>query len=266
MVFYEPGVEGERGEHGLPHDPLKACVMPRPIGWVTTMDADGKPNLAPYSFYNMITASPPLVQFTSNHHKPTKERKDSLANVVATGEFVVNVPSEAHRYVVNASACPLPAGYGEVDFVNKHCQGVCGTDEPLPDCHLDLAFVPSKLVKPPRVASAMIHLECKLEKIVELPSNHVGGKNVMVIGRIIGVDINDNVLVDGLIDVGKVRPLARLGYREYGFITADTAFVAPPPPPVPEGYEPPSTPAGVTKVEKKEDKASDDDAKDSAKD
>src|SRR5262245_52108109 len=120
--FYEP-----RHGHGLPHDPFKAIVAPRPIGWISTVDVDGRPNLAPYSFFNAFCESPPMVGFSSGG------RKDSQRNAEATGEFVFNLATRRQAEAMNLTSAPLPVGVSEFDAAG-------------------LTALPSRLVRPPRVA------------------------------------------------------------------------------------------------------------------
>lgn len=191
-MFYRPGIDG----HGLPHDPFKAIVAPRPIGWIATIDAEGRANLAPYSFFNAVADRPPMVMYSSNGAKPgLGEGKDSLANIRETGEFVANIVSFALRDRMNLSSGHYPAG--EDEFARA-----------------GLTPLPSRVVRPPRVGAAPAALECRAWKIVELP----GEANVMVIGEVVGVHIDDAMLADGRLDVTRYMPLARLGYRDYAAV------------------------------------------------
>jgi flavin reductase (DIM6/NTAB) family NADH-FMN oxidoreductase RutF len=191
-MFYRPGIDG----HGLPYNPFKAIVSPRPIGWISSLDAQGRANLAPYSFFNALADRPPMVMYSSNGTKPKlAEGKDSLANIRETGEFVVNIVSYALRDRMNVSSAHYPAG--EDEFARA-----------------GLTPLPSRVVRPPRVGEAPASLECRVWKIVELP----GEANVMVIGEVVGVHIDDAMLVDGRLDVTRYAPLARLGYRDYAAV------------------------------------------------
>ena len=192
-MFYQPDTP-----HGLPHDPFKACIAPRPIGWISSLAADGTPNLAPYSFFNGLSAAPPMVMYSSNGFQPHGP-KDTVTNIEATGEFVVNVATWDLREQMNASSAALAPETDE--FV-----------------HAGLTAAPSRMVKPPRVADSPIALECVHHQTVELPSDDPESRNAMVIGRVVGIYISDDVLVDGRVDVGKYRPLSRLGYMEYAVV------------------------------------------------
>ncbi|MBC8338567.1 MAG: flavin reductase family protein [Rhodospirillales bacterium] len=188
--------------HGLPHDPFKSCVVPRPIGWISTLSADGIVNLAPYSFFNALAAEPPMVMFSTNGKQPFGP-KDSLTNVEATGEFVCSMATWNLRDAMNRTSAP------EVPEINEF--DVAG-----------LEMEPSVLVKPPRVKASPIHLECLYHTTVELPCDIEGGRNAVCIGRVIGVHIRDEVLTDGKVDIARIRPLARLGYQDY--TVAETVF------------------------------------------
>ena len=196
-MFYETKTK----KHGLPYDPFKACVVPRPIGWITTLDEKGVVNLAPFSYFNAISASVPMVMFTASS-RPIYGLKDSAANALATGEFVANVATWELREQVNQSSLHVPPEVDEMKLV--------GLD---PE--------PSVLVKPPRVKQSPIHLECTVYTSLELPAGP-GHRNVMVVGEVVGIHIRDEVLTNGRVDMAKLRPIARLGYMDYAVI--DTAF------------------------------------------
>ncbi|MGG7646046.1 flavin reductase family protein [Rhodovulum sp. YNF3179] len=190
-MFYRP----EDG-HGLPHNPFNAIITPRPIGWISTRGADGSENLAPYSFFNGVAYTPPQVMFATTGAKPDRPRgKDSLANIEETGVFCVNVVEEAARDAMNATSGPY-----EKD-----------TDE------FDLAGIPRvacDTIACSRVADAPANLECKLTQVVRLE----GAANFVVFGEVTGVHLRDDCLVEGIFDVTRYRPLARMGYRDYAVI------------------------------------------------
>lgn len=183
--FYEP-----RRGHGLAHDPFKAILAPRPIGWISSVDRDGRPNLAPYSFFNGVCDAPPMLYFSTS-----AQRKDSLNNIEATGEFVVNFVGAVHAKAMNATAASVPPGVNEFELAG-------------------LEAAPSTLVKAPRVAGAIASMECKLAQIVRL--TNAAGEPVngwMTLGEVVGVHINDQYLKAGLFDTAAARPIARCGYR-----------------------------------------------------
>jgi flavin reductase (DIM6/NTAB) family NADH-FMN oxidoreductase RutF len=188
--------------HGLSFNPFKAIVAPRPIGWITTQDRDGAVNLAPFSFFNAIASDPPMVVYGANGtHEAGGGEKDSLRNVRETGEFVCNLATWELRSAMNLSSTPAPHGVDEMQAVG-------------------IATAPSRLVKPPRVAASPAHLECKLHQLVELPVDPRNGqRNVMVIGRVIGIHIDDAFVTNGRFDTARAQPIARLGYNDYAVVT-----------------------------------------------
>lgn len=191
-MFYEP-----RNSHGLRHNPFNGLVVPRPIGWISSMDKDGQVNLAPYSFFNAVSYFPPQVMFCSTSpHTVSDGPKDSVRNIQETGEFVHNLATWSLREQLNLTSIAAPHGVDEFDVAS-------------------LTKLPSALVAPPRVAESPVHLECKLIKIVDLPFTQEGGCNTVVFGEVVGVHIDDSVIVDGIVDIRKLDPIARLGYKEY---------------------------------------------------
>ena len=189
-MFYKIG-----GPHGLPHDPFKSCVVPRPIGWISTIGADGAVNLAPYSFFNAVATEPPMVMFSSNG-KQAHGTKDSVANAEATGEFVCNMATWDLRDPMSQTSRPVPPEVDEFELAGLETQ-------------------PSELVKPPRVKASPIHLECVYHQTLELPCDIEGGRNAICLGRVVGVHIRDEFLTDGKVDIARIKPLARLGYQDY---------------------------------------------------
>ncbi len=185
--------------HGLKHDPFKALVSPRPIGWISSVDAEGRPNLAPYSFFNAVSDHPHMVAFSSNG------LKDSQRNIEATGEFVCSMVSYGLREAMNASSAPLPAG--ESEFV-----------------HAGLETAPSRLVKPPRVKVAPAALECKLVQTVPVVS--LEGKQVytLIIGQVVAIYIDDAMIRDGLVDTAQLDLIARGGYHDYFRASGEARF------------------------------------------
>jgi flavin reductase (DIM6/NTAB) family NADH-FMN oxidoreductase RutF len=182
---YDPRSE----PHNLAHDPTTSLVVPRPIGWITTISAAGVINLAPYSFFNMIASHPPFVMFSSNSRKHTQIHTESGR------EFVFNLATYQLRVEMNITGGDYPEDVSEPDLAK-------------------LAMAPSRFVKPPRVARSPIALECVYSQTVALQSSN--GKThgyEMVIGEVVNVHIDDAVIVNGLIDMSRIRPIARLGYR-----------------------------------------------------
>jgi len=184
---YDPRSE----PHGLAHDPGTCLVVPRPIGWITTISPAGIVNLAPYSFFNIISTKPPFVMFSSS------TRKHSQRNAEMAREFVFNLATYDLRTEMNITG----SDHGE-DISEAEIAG--------------LAMVSSRVVKPPRVERSPIALECIYNKTVELvQSNGKKTVNSLIIGEVVNVHIDDSVIVDGNIDIARIRPLARLGYMDY---------------------------------------------------
>jgi len=191
-MFYRP----EDG-HGLPHNPFNALITPRPIGWISTQDAQGNANLAPYSFFNGVAYVPPQVMFASTAAKPDRDgTKDSIGNIRETGVFCVNIVEYAMRDAMNASSGTYPRETDEFELAG-------------------VAREPCETIDCPRVAGAPANLECKLTKLVELP----GEANIVAFGEVTGIHLRDDCLKDGLFDVTSFQPLARLGYRDYARVT-----------------------------------------------
>jgi flavin reductase (DIM6/NTAB) family NADH-FMN oxidoreductase RutF len=188
-VFYEP-----RNGHGLPHDPFNAIVVPRPIGWISTRDHEGRVNLAPFSFFNAVAYVPPQVMFATTGPHTSGGHKDSMRSALETGEFVVNLATWSLREQMNLTSTPAPPGTDEFEVAG-------------------LAKAPSRLVKPPRVAASPVGLECRVVAQVNLPAPDPDDPNTVVFGEVVGVHIADDVLVDGIVDWARLEPIARLGYR-----------------------------------------------------
>lgn len=186
-MFYDP----RRDKHGLSHNPMTALVVPRPIGWISTVSRDGVVNLAPYSFFNVVSGAPPFIMFAS------KPRKDSQRNAEETGEFVYSMATYDLREAVNASSAEYGPAISEPDRIG-------------------LEMAPCRAVKPPRVARSPVALECKYYKTVELISAD-GTRNTssVILGEVVGIHIDDSMIINGHIDVTRMQPLARLGYMDY---------------------------------------------------
>lgn len=191
-MFYAPTA---RDRAVLPHDPFKALIAPRPIGWISTVDADGRANLAPYSFFNAFSDTPPIVGFSSDGHK------DSLANAVATGAFVANAATWDLRDAMNATASSVPHGVDEFALAR-----------------LDTA--PCVHVAAPRVAASPWALECRTLSTVPMTSLDGVTRYHLVIGEVVGVHIDDRFVSRGRVDTAAMQLIARAGYDEYA-LTAE---------------------------------------------
>jgi flavin reductase (DIM6/NTAB) family NADH-FMN oxidoreductase RutF len=190
LMFYD----AVANTHGLKWDPFKALVTPRPIGWISTLGKNGVVNLAPYSFFNAVSTDPHFVMFSSGG------RKDSQRNAEETGEFV----------------CSL-ATYDLRDAMNRTSQHVGPEVDEMALAGLTQA--PSKLVAPPRVAESPVAFECRYWRTIDLPGPDGGpGTHAIVLGQVVGVYIDDSVIVGDRADVTKVKPIARLGYGDYAVI------------------------------------------------
>jgi flavin reductase (DIM6/NTAB) family NADH-FMN oxidoreductase RutF len=199
-MFYEPD---KRDPSVLRHDPFKAIVAPRPIGWITSISRNGQINLAPYSFFNGINSKPNLVMFAS------EGRKDSVSFVAETGEFVCNLATFDLREKMNATSAPFPRGIDEMQRAG-------------------LTPAPSRLVKPPRVHESPCALECKLIKIVAMETfDHQPVDCHVVFGQVVGVHIEDRFIVNGMLDTAAMKPIARCGYDQYAAVESLFAMKRP---------------------------------------
>jgi flavin reductase (DIM6/NTAB) family NADH-FMN oxidoreductase RutF len=192
-----------QNNHGLPRNPFKAIVSPRPIGWITSMSAKGAINLAPYSFFNAVSDAPPIVLFSS------EGRKDSLAFIEETKEFVCNLATFDLRTAVVATSADFPRGVNEM-------------------AEAGLAAAPSRLVRPPRIAAAPCALECKLLQIIDLDDldGNPSHRHV-VFGQVVGVHIDDRFIKDGRLDTAAMQPIARCGYADYAVVDKVFAIARP---------------------------------------
>jgi flavin reductase (DIM6/NTAB) family NADH-FMN oxidoreductase RutF len=203
-MYYEPGVT----PHGLPHDPFKSCVIPRPIGWISTVDRNGRHNLAPFSQFQNVTFDPPIVMFSANQDTRGL-RKDSVRNAEETGEFVWNMATWSQREAVNITAEELPA---EVDEFER----------------AGLVKLPSRKVQPARVQGSPIHFECTYLNTLRFPGTPPMGTVDVVFGRVVAIHIDDAAIdANGRVDVLKIRPIARMGYYDYTSVESMFQMVIP---------------------------------------
>ncbi|AOF91972.1 flavin reductase like domain protein [Sinorhizobium sp. RAC02] len=186
-LFYETA----QNAHGLKHDPFKAIVAPRPIGWIGTKAANGGLNLSPYSFFNAISDRPKLVMFSSSGHK------DSVTNIEETGVFTCSLASRHLAEQMNLSSATVPREVDEFDLSG-------------------LTPVTGRLVDAPYVGEAYAALECRATQILR-PVDIEGREtdNWVVFGQVVGIHISPEILRDGMIDMAVARPLGRMGYMDY---------------------------------------------------
>lgn len=187
-MFYD----AVKNDHGFQYDPFKALVVPRPVGWVSSLSGEGQANLAPYSYFNAFSQDPHYVAFGSG------PRKDSLRNIEATGEFAFSLATYDLREQMNATSAHVTADEFEIAGLTK---------------------APCRMIRPPRVAESPAALECRLFQIVPLPGDDGQAGNFLVIGRVVGIHIDDRFIHDGRVDSAAMRPIARLGYSEYATVT-----------------------------------------------
>jgi flavin reductase (DIM6/NTAB) family NADH-FMN oxidoreductase RutF len=184
--------------HGLPHDPFKALVAPRPIGWISTRNAAGQVNLAPYSYFNALSDRPKLVFFSSS-----MQVKDSATFAQESGEFVANFVSESLAKQMNATSVDAPRGSSEFEYAGLH-------------------EAPCQRVAAPRVAEAYAALECKVTQVlVPRTVDGTDASALVVFGQVVGIHIDESILTNGLVDIRKARPVSRLGYMDFS-VTVDS--------------------------------------------
>ncbi|MGE4241699.1 flavin reductase family protein [Ramlibacter sp.] len=195
-MFFDP----DRGDHGLPFNPFKACVVPRPIGWITTLKRNGKVNLAPFSQFNLVGFDPGYLVFSANTHPPDHAPKHSIENAEREGEFVYNMATWAARQDVVASSFLMDSESDDLEA-------------------LGLASAPGRNVRTPRLAQAPVAIECRHHTTLLLPGLTPDTTHRLVVGRVVGVHIDDGALTaQGRLDVARLKPLARLGYADYACV------------------------------------------------
>ena len=190
-------------DHGLAHSPWTALVVPRPIGWISSISAVGIANLAPYSFFNAVSGAPPFVMFSS------AGRKDSQTNIEATGEFVVNMAVAGLKDAMNLTSAPFAPGVDEFERAG-------------------LEKAPCRNVGVPRVAASPVVLECILNSVTALTARDgTRVRSDVIFGEVVGIHIADEVIRDGMLDITRMRPLSRLGYMDYAIIEDVFAIARP---------------------------------------
>lgn len=197
-----------KNDHGLTYDPFKSCVVPRPIGWISTCSATGIDNLAPYSQFQNLTFDPPMVMFSSNQ-TPEGNRKDSVVNAEATGEFVWNMATYDLRNAVNQSAKYVDPSIDEFEIAG-------------------LEKAASIKVSPPRVAKSPIQFECEHIQTIRIPGNGPMGTVDLVLGKVVLIHIDDQFINgEGKVDIPAIKPIARLGYYDYTVIEKTFEMIIP---------------------------------------
>jgi len=197
-MFYET-----TDSHGLPHNPFKSLVVPRPIGWISSRDMAGRVNLAPFSYFNAVADDPPTVMFSAGGKHLEGGHKDTPLNVEATGEFVFNLATWDLREKMNLTSATAPRDWDEFKLAG-------------------LTPVPARLVDLPMVKESPVHFECRHLTTVEVPTRDPDYPNKVVFGRVVAIHIDDRYIVDGRVDLAAIRPIARLGYMDYTVV--DTIF------------------------------------------
>jgi len=178
---------------------LIGSVVPRPIGWISTVNTSGQPNLAPFSFFNVVCAKPPTVLFCPMIRSTDGNTKDTLNNIKTTAEFVVNIVTEELASAMVATSVEIAPEVNEFELTG-------------------LETAPSIVVRPPRVAESPIHFECKLTQVVEIGNNPGGGS--VVIGEIVHLHVDERVLFGGdKIDLAALKPIGRLAGSAYARVT-----------------------------------------------
>jgi len=200
MTFFEPE---SRDKKLFPWDPFKGVVVPRPIGWISSMSKAGQVNLAPYSFFNGVQSRPRIVSFCS------ETEKDAAAFAIESGEFAWSMATWNLRDKMNMTSEGLPRGRSEFDYAG-------------------LATAPCRLIKAPRVADSPAAMECKVTQVLRVKDadgKETGG--IVVYGQVIGMHIDERFMKNGRFDLGAVRPIARCGYDEYTVVEKVFAMTRP---------------------------------------
>ncbi len=191
-------------------NPFKACVVPRPIAWISTIDAKGINNIAPFSYFNAV-CQPPTIMFSAGNHRNGGD-KDTVHNIKENGEFIVNIVTFELSDAMNKTSSCLPYGVSEAEYAK-------------------IATCPSHIVRPPRIRLSPINLECKCVNIIDMPkswnradagtSSSIARDNVssqVIFSHVVGIHISESIITNGRIDITKLNPLCRLGYDQYGVI------------------------------------------------
>ena len=205
-MHFDPNEVGMRPPP-FKHTIYNALVVPRPIGWISTMSPDGDFNLAPFSFFSQVSGNPPCVIYCPNYFKPgTRETKDSLTNAEDTGEFVYNMCTAELLDQMVVTSKHSPRNFDEMKEAG-------------------LEGVACEKVRPPRLKDSPIAVECEYMQTIDLPAPKDGSRAAMVIGRVVHIHVADDVITgEGLIDMKKLRPVGRLGYYDYTIVEPENIF------------------------------------------
>jgi flavin reductase (DIM6/NTAB) family NADH-FMN oxidoreductase RutF len=190
----------DKNEHGLRFNPFKALVVPRPVGWISTLSENGTPNLAPFSFFNAISDNPPMIMFSVGGSN------DTLKNIEATKQCTCSFASKSLIDAMNMSSAGVDGSVSEFSLAG-------------------IESAESEMVKPARVAASPAALECRHWKSIELPPRANGSAGyTMVIAEVVGVYIDDAFIKDGILDTAAMKPISRLGYMDYAVIDESNMF------------------------------------------
>ena len=178
---------------------FKSLIVPRPIGWISSKNNEGKINLAPYSFFNAIATIPPMVVIGPGGYSKSGNNKDTLLNIKNNPEFVCNFVNWDVKDIMNETSYSFDNNESEIE-------------------KLSIEIEDSNLVSIPRVKLSPAHFECTLFKIIDLPSDSKGNPNHLIIGNIIGINVSDKIIKNDRVDIGELKPISRMGYDEYALI------------------------------------------------
>lgn len=176
----------------IPKGLFKSCIIPRPIAWISSMSKDGITNLAPFSYFQAICDKPPMIMFVASP-KSNGDIKDTARNIIDTEEFVVNLVCEADAIEMSQSSNELEYGISEID-------------------RYKIETYSAKLVSPPKISSSPVSLECIYEKTIDIE------KNKMIVGKVIGISVKDDIMQNNRINTEKFNLLARLGWNQYSIV------------------------------------------------
>ena len=197
MIFYDL--------ESMPRGLLKSCFLPRPIAWISSLSKEGKVNLAPFSFYNLVSDSPPMIIFSTTGKHVEGGKKDTLQNIEETKKFTINVPSYRHAESLNITSSMVNRDINEFELA-------------------EIDYLVSKTNGIPFVKDISIRIECEYYKSISLPKSADDLVNVMIIAYVKGIGINKEIFKNNKLDVNMLKPISRLGYNDYAFIDSTNIF------------------------------------------